>query len=162
MCIRDSSGPLVFLAFAKNISRGNVDDAGLDTESQQTVSFEVKVIESVMFGPSLEEYDCELQEDQANNLSGCVSYVGSSDMFVDGGKMQLSPNGSLSFELKSWLHGTALIGVVLHDDGGTELSGSNCSMMHNFSLHAANSYVCLLYTSPSPRDVEESRMPSSA
>ena len=25
-----------------------------------------------------------------------------------------------------------------------------------------NSYVCLLYTSPSPRDVEESRMPSSA
>ena len=23
-------------------------------------------------------------------------------------------------------------------------------------------YVCLLYTSPSPRDVEESRMPSSA
>ena len=24
------------------------------------------------------------------------------------------------------------------------------------------SYVCLLYTSPSPRDVEESRMPSSA
>ena len=25
-----------------------------------------------------------------------------------------------------------------------------------------NSYTCLLYTSPSPRDVEESRMPSSA
>ena len=27
---------------------------------------------------------------------------------------------------------------------------------------ATNSMVCLLYTSPSPRDVEESRMPSSA
>ena len=25
-----------------------------------------------------------------------------------------------------------------------------------------NNYICLLYTSPSPRDVEESRMPSSA
>ena len=25
-----------------------------------------------------------------------------------------------------------------------------------------NSMICLLYTSPSPRDVEESRMPSSA
>ena len=25
-----------------------------------------------------------------------------------------------------------------------------------------NDYACLLYTSPSPRDVEESRMPSSA
>ena len=36
------------------------------------------------------------------------------------------------------------------------------------SLVPANSlldptvYICLLYTSPSPRDVEESRMPSSA
>ena len=27
---------------------------------------------------------------------------------------------------------------------------------------AMNTSVCLLYTSPSPRDVEESRMPSSA
>ena len=26
----------------------------------------------------------------------------------------------------------------------------------------ADQYACLLYTSPSPRDVEESRMPSSA
>ena len=26
----------------------------------------------------------------------------------------------------------------------------------------SNDYSCLLYTSPSPRDVEESRMPSSA
>ena len=30
------------------------------------------------------------------------------------------------------------------------------------SYVAAASYFCLLYTSPSPRDVEESRMPSSA
>ena len=28
--------------------------------------------------------------------------------------------------------------------------------------HESNKYSCLLYTSPSPRDVEESRMPSSA
>ena len=31
-----------------------------------------------------------------------------------------------------------------------------------FNIGAAGQYVCLLYTSPSPRDVEESRMPSSA
>ena len=30
------------------------------------------------------------------------------------------------------------------------------------SAHRTPSYICLLYTSPSPRDVEESRMPSSA
>ena len=29
-------------------------------------------------------------------------------------------------------------------------------------LNVENLYACLLYTSPSPRDVEESRMPSSA
>ena len=29
-------------------------------------------------------------------------------------------------------------------------------------LNPDRSYICLLYTSPSPRDVEESRMPSSA
>ena len=29
-------------------------------------------------------------------------------------------------------------------------------------LEMIEPYVCLLYTSPSPRDVEESRMPSSA
>ena len=29
-------------------------------------------------------------------------------------------------------------------------------------LHHSKHHACLLYTSPSPRDVEESRMPSSA
>ena len=29
-------------------------------------------------------------------------------------------------------------------------------------VHSEKDYLCLLYTSPSPRDVEESRMPSSA
>ena len=32
----------------------------------------------------------------------------------------------------------------------------------NQHMSAADVYRCLLYTSPSPRDVEESRMPSSA
>ena len=33
---------------------------------------------------------------------------------------------------------------------------------HKAHVEAHKGYVCLLYTSPSPRDVEESRMPSSA
>ena len=32
----------------------------------------------------------------------------------------------------------------------------------SFNFMLTNDYYCLLYTSPSPRDVEESRMPSSA
>ena len=41
------------------------------------------------------------------------------------------------------------------------------SVLEDFSVFTtgifmSGYYVCLLYTSPSPRDVEESRMPSSA
>jgi len=31
-----------------------------------------------------------------------------------------------------------------------------------YNVNTLHPFVCLLYTSPSPRDVEESRMPSSA
>ena len=40
--------------------------------------------------------------------------------------------------------------------------GLNAKKRHNRTLKLAKGYSCLLYTSPSPRDVEESRMPSSA
>ena len=33
---------------------------------------------------------------------------------------------------------------------------------HETSMEDEENFICLLYTSPSPRDVEESRMPSSA
>ena len=35
-------------------------------------------------------------------------------------------------------------------------------ILRNDEVIGYNNYYCLLYTSPSPRDVEESRMPSSA
>ena len=35
---------------------------------------------------------------------------------------------------------------------------SDCRLLHGYSL----SFTCLLYTSPSPRDLSTSRMPSSA
>ena len=38
--------------------------------------------------------------------------------------------------------------------------GKNCLIKSHSTI--SNSIICLLYTSPSPRDVEESRMPSSA
>ena len=39
---------------------------------------------------------------------------------------------------------------------------ANPSSVHQFGRAARALMDCLLYTSPSPRDVEESRMPSSA
>ena len=44
-----------------------------------------------------------------------------------------------------------------------ELGVSDKDMLERYNLvWIITDYACLLYTSPSPRDVEESRMPSSA
>ena len=48
---------------------------------------------------------------------------------------------------------------------GATGSGKSTLITHMNGLNKPTSgkiYICLLYTSPSPRDVEESRMPSSA
>ena len=54
------------------------------------------------------------------------------------------------------LFGSFLLGVVVTFIGKSYLD----SYIDNAAY--AKSITCLLYTSPSPRDVEESRMPSSA
>ena len=42
------------------------------------------------------------------------------------------------------------------------VAGIIWAMIAWVGVQTGDSYACLLYTSPSPRDVEESRMPSSA
>ena len=49
--------------------------------------------------------------------------------------------------------------VPLIDETGNDYSKDQIKIMHT-TMQTLGS--CLLYTSPSPRDVEESRMPSSA
>ena len=60
-------------------------------------------------------------------------------------------------------------GAVLHGDPGQPVRlGADVTVGHRAVIHGATLEdgclvgICLLYTSPSPRDVEESRMPSSA
>ena len=43
-----------------------------------------------------------------------------------------------------------------------KLNGEAKKVPEFFMLNQDSLFICLLYTSPSPRDVEESRMPSSA
>jgi len=45
---------------------------------------------------------------------------------------------------------------------GYDISRVERKVIELFDIEKENLYSCLLYTSPSPRDVEESRMPSSA
>ena len=66
--------------------------------------------------------------------------------------IQPKPDMSLALNLEAWEHTIA----VMQDENS----------LYRVTMEAledlANDGVCLLYTSPSPRDVEESRMPSSA
>ena len=46
---------------------------------------------------------------------------------------------------------------------GADLAGNgNCDMLFNVVATGTTDWICLLYTSPSPRDQRGSRMPSSA
>ena len=47
-------------------------------------------------------------------------------------------------------------------EAGIVLKGSEIKSVRNGKVNIADSYACLLYTSPSPRDRTRSRMPSSA
>ena len=47
-------------------------------------------------------------------------------------------------------------------EAGIVLKGSEIKSVRDGKVNIADSYACLLYTSPSPRDQRGSRMPSSA
>ena len=47
-------------------------------------------------------------------------------------------------------------------DGTSKLWDKVRKDINYFRQHNADAYICLLYTSPSPRDRQKSRMPSSA
>ena len=74
-----------------------------------------------------------------------------------------SKNKPLQSELENFLNGAESQNVFLTADSGngkTFLLNSilNHELLQNLQLI----YICLLYTSPSPRDRTRSRMPSSA
>ena len=64
--------------------------------------------------------------------------------------------------------GLVILGAVLAFGASRSQSGwcnfgeGRFAPVHWGRHHDAQYRICLLYTSPSPRDVEESRMPSSA
>ena len=72
------------------------------------------------------------------------------------GNVNINNGGSLTIQN----NGTLNVSGIVYVDGGS--TGSTLEMEAGSKLQFYDSSSCLLYTSPSPRDVEESRMPSSA
>ena len=48
------------------------------------------------------------------------------------------------------------------DEEGIEVGNAGSDQLSDFVRTTVGQYICLLYTSPSPRDRQKSRMPSSA
>ena len=82
---------------------------------------------------------------------------------LSNGSFQLSDN-TTSFLLSAFSSGTARITRLVSPSGRDELAylESTASGLTSFSDGQYDNYLCLLYTSPSPRDGLLSRMPSSA
>ena len=55
-----------------------------------------------------------------------------------------------------------VINGFIHENELNTILEFGCGDGNQLSLAKYNSYICLLYTSPSPRDLSTSRMPSSA
>ena len=69
----------------------------------------------------------------------------------------------LEAEFLSMMCNDVGIEPVLQDISGEHLNrGSNKAQDARLDIHARGFWDCLLYTSPSPRDLSTSRMPSSA
>ena len=60
------------------------------------------------------------------------------------------------------LNVTGITSIDVGYTGGQTLNPTYKMVCEGNTGHAEVAQICLLYTSPSPRDVEESRMPSSA
>ena len=120
--------------------------------SGNTIYVEPQVVISI--GNRLAKIDSEISDEERRLLSNWSKEVGlNSNVIAHLGEMLLQIEFSLArARYSKWLEG---VPVILDEKENTLFE------IKDFR-HPLLVWNCLLYTSPSPRDVEESRMPSSA
>ena len=96
--------------------------------------------------------------DATDSGSGKITFENLEDAIFASvsGDIAIAEDGAATIQANSVALGTDTTGnyvATIADSGGGGITVANSG---------SESAACLLYTSPSPRDVEESRMPSSA
>ena len=102
------------------------------------------------------ELDCE---GPATGPSLCGNFIR-----LDQGSLRTHADATSQLFFVARGHGqTEACGQVFHwREGDTFVLPAGGEAIHSSETHAGLYWVCLLYTSPSPRDLSTSRMPSSA
>ena len=115
----------------------------------------------------------DIYHQNENSVSEWISLSLHKDSFTDLERIELNEKLKLPYEGRQlftrWTHSypnfNEIKSKTFYIKYDQELSVVNKMMLNNFQnkyfYHVIDD-ICLLYTSPSPRDVEESRMPSSA
>ena len=85
-----------------------------------------------------------IKKEEYNNLIESCSSQRKSNQLDEAQKIEIIKNKEIPNELK------------------IQLISQNNKIQKQNSIPEKESYICLLYTSPSPRDKRQSRMPSSA
>ena len=126
------------------------DQAFTDGSKSITWSVGASILPSVpvAYGHSLSEGSVHIELEGLQQSHTDTYTVASGAL---NGTLNETVNDGTSIELMSATSGPPQAGT----NSSTVLSTTNLAGTHSYD-------TCLLYTSPSPRDVEESRMPSSA
>ena len=92
-----------------------------------------------------------------DSVKPVITLIGEVSQVVEAGSVYVDAGASASDNID----GDISADIKVQSNVNTAELGSY-SVSYNVLDKSGNAAVCLLYTSPSPRDVEESRMPSSA
>ena len=170
-----ADGLNVTLSDASAIELGNIDAAGnlsvtavgaIDDGAQTTLGGDVDVTgASTLVSSSGANVTVD---DNTNEFDGAVTASGSDVALGDVSAIELADidaTGDLTVTADGTITDTA--GQAINAGGATTLdAGTFDIQLDNAGLHDfaenADFNACLLYTSPSPRDKRQSRMPSSA
>ena len=155
----------------KVVLTGSGDDfSGMFAVSSGKWYHEVKLVAAQNHGAGWTLFDDFTSGEFKGSTSGIVNdrkHIGTAD---SGGSSQIANNGSKSNASQNFADDD-IIGFAFDIDGGRLTIYRNGSLLSTITGIAAGKYVpivgddsstCLLYTSPSPRDRQKSRMPSSA